>query len=281
MYPIVRASRFYFWPIIAINTVAMAAAVRGEIFDAFVLSMSISCLASFGFLINDLWDRAIDRVNAADHFEDSDPPTLRRGVRAAILFFCMGITCALPVGFQAVGVAVTVGTGLAAYTFWLRPVLYIPTMVVAALAASPLWAPLLLWPTSATRAHWSLVAAFALIIAARETLMDCRDRKGDEIGGRTTVAIRFGPRTAKSFAVYLSLVATALLALVLWSRLPSLSTGFAVFGAVLIVFILSLVVQTALKTVSAGDDDREAIQSYVLASRFAMLFAPALTLVLW
>src|SRR5947209_9654348 len=61
MHKIIRSGRFYFWPIITANVVTMTLAIGGNPIQAAAFSIVISCLASFGFLLNDLWDREVDK----------------------------------------------------------------------------------------------------------------------------------------------------------------------------------------------------------------------------
>src|SRR5438132_13174280 len=98
MHTVIRSGRFYFWPIIAANVLAMTYAIGGDSLRAVAFSIVISCMSSFGFLLNDLWDREVDQVNKANHFENSSSRTIRAGVLAALAFLALGMSLAYMLG---------------------------------------------------------------------------------------------------------------------------------------------------------------------------------------
>lgn len=281
MHTVVRGGRFYFWPIIAANVLTMSLAVGGSPIRSLAFALVISSLASFGFLLNDLWDRDIDRVNTAGHFENSDVATLRLGVVAAGGFLTAGLTLAFFLGTTEVIVAVGIAIALAMYTVVFRRLLFIPTIVAAVLSASPLWAPLVVWRGGIDLWKSVFIAAIVLILAAREVLMDVRDRLGDQTGQRDTFATVFGGRTAKFVAVVLTvsscliLVATVLPTALVMPPFGKLAGG--VVGGT----IIYLLVRPAVRALLEGEEERTAIQNYVHSSRAAMALIPLLNLLLW
>jgi 4-hydroxybenzoate polyprenyltransferase len=123
-----------------------------------------------------------------------------------------------------------------------------------------------------------------LILAARETLMDLRDREGDRIGARDTIATVFGARAAKSTSSVLLLSGAALLCSVLLVQVVHLTVPSALAAAVAVCLILGLTLTPAYGAIRPDAQDRDqhgAIQSFLGWSRAAMLLLPLLNLFLW
>jgi 4-hydroxybenzoate polyprenyltransferase len=244
----------------------------------------ISLLASFGFLINDLWDRNVDKINHAGRFENSDRKTIALGCIASSGCLALGIGFALSFGWKETEIACGLAFGLACYSCFLRQYLITPTIFAGILAASPLWFPLILWPRNVHPMHWVFLVAMILLLAARETFMDVRDRNGDKVGARETVATVFGTRAAKSSALILLLGGAALTCSVMIAQMAdlnfrnSLLAGFAVF------VVLGFTIAPAYGVVrSEGESagEHRAIVNFVLWSRAAMLILPLVNLFLW
>ena len=284
MKTIIRSMRFYFWPILALNAATMTMAIGGDVRRGAWFSIVIALLASFGFLLNDLWDRKVDQVNKSGHFENSDKRTIGLGVAVSTVCLILGMGVASRLGSIEVRIAALVAVGLVAYSVVLRRYLVIPTLLAGFLAASPLWAPLILWPRNVHPMHWAFVAAMVLLLAARETLMDVRDGKGDRAGARDTITTVFGPRIAKSVAVMLLLGGAVLLCLVLITQLVNLTIRDRFTAAFTVCLVLCLVLIPAYRAVLGSSEngaDHAAIQRFVLRSRAAMAFLPLLNLFLW
>jgi 4-hydroxybenzoate polyprenyltransferase len=251
-------------------------AIGGDLKRALVFSLAVSCLASFGFLLNDLWDRQIDRLNKAGHFEHSGALAMAVGILGAILFLLGGILLSFWLGPSELRLGIGIAVALVTYSVFLRKVLLVPTLVAAVLAATPLWGPLLLWTKTFDHSRWAFVVAIILMILGREILMDVRDRYGDVLGGRETLPTVFGLRIAKTVAILLSISASLILIASISSRFASMSTQGAVGSAIITGMLLYLVLQSAVQTLNT--DDRQAIQHYVFRSRIAMALTPLLLL---
>lgn len=284
MKTIIRSMRLYLWPILALNAAAMAAAVGGNALRSVLFSIVISLLASFGFLLNDLWDLDVDRVNRPRRFENSDELTIALAVAASIGCLIFGFGLAFWLGAIETGIAYFLALGLAAYSVVLRRYLIIPTVLAGVLAASPLWSPLILWPRNVRPIHWAFIAAMVLLFAGREILMDVRDRKGDAVGARATIATVFGARIAKSAAVVLLAGGAVLLTSVQIAR----SVNSPVRSLVPVSFALSMILclvlfpaYRAFRLRSEQGEDQAAIQKFVLRSRTAMALLPLLIFLMW
>jgi len=276
----VRSCRFYFWPIIAANSLAMTLGLGGNWLHALSFSIVISSLASFGFLFNDLWDRDIDRVNGAGHFEHSSRSELYLGSLSAVGFLAFGICLACTLGRAELRLASAIAVTLALYTPIFRRLLLLPSLVTALLATSPLWGPLLLWH-SADTARWAFISANALIVVAREILMDIRDHSGDILGGRDTIATIFGRRISAITAAIVSAAAAAILIGTFASSMGQHSLAGNCAAATSVALILYLAVHPIIRAVMRDDVSNKTVQHHVIVSRFAMALIPVLTIVLW
>jgi len=274
-----RSARLYFWPIILANVVAMTIGAGGDVRRMAWFSLVLSSQASFGFLVNDLCDRRIDRVNRAGHFEHSPRPTLILArVTASVL--CVGsLALAWALGPGAWMIAVSLAIGLAAYSRVLRRAEVLPNVAGAVFASAPLWAPLVLALSGGARWQWWLVAAVVVLLTAREMLMDVRDRRGDAAGGRKTLATQRGARAAIRVGVGLTatgLVPFCVAVLVRPSTVSPTSTAAAAAVATVIALLLVIPAWSILSRAADGT----AIRSYVLRSRLAMALLPVLSLLL-
>lgn len=248
---------------------------------AVALSVVVSCLASFGFIVNDLWDRDVDRINKPGHLENASPITLRLGMAAGIGFLITGLGLAYWLGSLESQIACGIALALVAYTVLLRRFLFIPTVVAAVLAASPVWAPLVIWGGNVDTSRYIFLAAVIVIAAARETIMDAGDRVGDFAGGRDTLATVFGGRIAKFVGVMLTASAVILFVITVASSALNLPT-VSKLGVLGVVGTMSyLLVYPAVKALLDTQDDTIAIQNYIRRSRAAMALLPVLNLILW
>jgi 4-hydroxybenzoate polyprenyltransferase len=278
MHTLFRSGRFYFWPIICANTVSMTWVLGQDLKRAAVFSLVISLLASFGFLLNDLWDRNIDRINRARHFEESSAGILLIATGVGLFLLIAALIISYRLGTLEFAAAASIGLALIAYSVLFRKLLLIPTILAAVLATSPLWSPLVLWAHNVSEWKWMFIASIIIMVAARETFMDARDHPGDVIGGRDTVATLFGKGIAKLVATLLTVSGAVpfTIAIAQSTRGNPLAGRL---GAVLVgSTILYLLVQPAIKILIDSKDERASIQRYVTRSRMAMALIPLLLL---
>lgn len=278
---VIKRSRFDFWPVIVATVFTAAPSVSTRSVDALLIGLVIASLASYGFLLNDLWDRDVDRINDVGHFEQSNAVTLRWGVGTAIFLLLGGFSFAQPLGQTGLVVSVGLALALTAYTVVLRRLLLVPTLVAGALAAAPLWIPMILWSTQIPGRQRIFLAAIFVIVVARETLMDVRDRNGDQACGRDTVATVFGDHlaTVLGIGVTVSGVLMLLVAVVLTTASSTMEIKVGSIGVALV--IIYLVVRPASLILSDNSVSRTAMQLYVRSSRHAMALIPLLNILLW
>ncbi|MEO8481105.1 MAG: UbiA family prenyltransferase [Acidobacteriota bacterium] len=279
MRTVLQSARFYFWPVIVANVLATTAGAGGDFRRMAAFSAVIATISSFGFLVNDLCDRAIDRVNHAGHFESSPRHTLALGWCAAGVFATVGLLIAWQLGSLAFLIALGSAVCLGLYSPLLRRALILPNVATAWFATGPLWTPLALTPGGGARWQWWLALGVFLMLTGREILMDVRDRSGDAIGGRPTLATVAGARLAVRTAVGLTIAAFVPFVTGVLVASTHVTPGAIACGVILTSAIAVLMLGPALRLPVDTRLDA-AIQAYVRSSRLAMAVLPALLWVL-
>lgn len=275
-----RSARVYFWPIITANILAMAVGVGGDVRHMALFSLVLSALASFGFLVNDLSDRRIDRVNQAGHFERASDAAVVLGRVTATIFLIGAVALAWRLGTVELSLTAGIAAALAVYSSVLRRAALVANLATGVLATAPLWAPLVITPPRVSAWQWWLVSAAGGMIVAREILMDVRDRVGDEAGGRITLATWLGARPSVQMAKITTLTAIAPLAVAVTIGIARLGPWLALAAVIVAAVFLFLVLGPIARVQAAHSDSRATIQHYVLRSRLAMACFPAIALLL-
>lgn len=279
---VIRSGRFYNWPIIIANVIAVGFYVGAPALDILRVSIIISLLASFGYLINDICDRDVDLVNKAGHFEESNSETVYLGAALAASFLIIALAIACTAGGLIFYTACLIATGLASYSLIFRRLLLLPTLLASVLATSPIWTPLVFWGQSIGIGEKFFLIAVLLMMAGREILMDTRDRLGDKAAGRSTFATVFGSGSAKRIAVGVSLIGSLFLAAAGFGLSNELSLLGRVMLGSIVTSVVYLVVEPSIRTLSSASSELLVIDRYVLLSRFAMALLPLFSLiVLW
>lgn len=275
-----RSARVYFWPVIVANVMAMAVGAGADLWRMAAFACVLCALASFGFLLNDLSDRAIDLVNEAGHFERASPQAIRLAWGTAAAFALVALVVSGSLGARASVITAALAAGLVIYSPILRRFVLLPNVATAVLASSPVWAPLALSATGGVAWQWALALAFAVILTAREILMDVRDAFGDAAGGRATLATRLGASGGIRVGVLLTRVAVVPFAVAV--GLGARHASPLVLAAVLALAwaVLALLLVSSSRISASLADQRPSIQQYVLRSRLAMALVPAMALLL-
>jgi 4-hydroxybenzoate polyprenyltransferase len=276
-----QSARLYFWPIIAANALAMSAGTGVDPYRMAWFAGVLAALASFGFILNDLLDRRIDLVNAAGHYERAAGHALVVGWVAAAALFAAAASIAWWLGDREYRLAMALSVPLIVYSPLLRRLALVANVTTAALASSPLWAPMILADAPIALWRLGLLSGAAVFLVAREIVMDVRDRTGDAAGGRRTLVTWIGPRRSLLAAIGLGGAGVTMLALAIAIGAAGLdrASAMAVIAAGGAVLGLVLSPLSRLRAGTAGDD-AAAIRLFVRRSRLMMLGLPAIVLLL-
>ncbi len=217
-----------------------------------LLILSTVAITAAGYLINDLYDTAIDARNKP-HKALPDIPEIRR---KTLLFYALlngvGLLAALPVALAAGRLSLLLIQGgtillLWAYSAWWKRLPVVGNVVVAALTALSilllvLYEPLF-WISGnppqmlAVRNAITGLSGFAFLLTwMREMVKDIEDLEGDRAEGCRTLPIVWGVRNTVLLAASLGALAIAFLALIS----GNLAQHHKTFAAGLITLIITL-----------------------------------------
>jgi len=278
--PICKSARLYLWPAAALNAFAVSLALGVPLVPGSLVSASLCLLASFGFVLNDLWDRNVDRMNTAGRLENANRTTCRLAWGSVALLLAGGLSLAALAGWRPFLLALTVATGLTLYTILVRRVLLAATLLSAILGTSPLWGPIILWETSVSQRVWLLLLSICLMFAAREILLDVKDEVGDRLALRHTFATIFGSRIATKVAVLIVLCSTGALLRVVYQATGGLSITAASFLWSTTALFLYLTLWPALVLTATAQNSPQPIRAYITRSRAGMLVLSVLVSIL-
>jgi len=263
-----RSMRLYLWIPILLNVLGISLFLEATFVQALLLGLALCCLASFGFVINDLWDRPVDKINAAGRLEWASSESIRLAYILANLLLVVGILAAAVVGRGAVLLSAAIAIGLLLYTLLVRSVLFFATLLASALSLSPLLGPLLLFDGELSPFLTGVVTASWLTLMGREILLDVKDRLGDQIAGRLTIPIVFGEKISSRAAAFLIMVGglTLLVAAAATSSVPILLFSVVIVGLYIVPSGQLLV----------GKNTRASLVCLIRLSRVAMSSVPFL-----
>lgn len=196
----------------ALATVAQAAAAMWSI-------------TAFGYLSNDLFDRQEDRINKPDRPLVAGVVTLPETIGLGLILLWLALWLSAGLGWLALSVACIVLGLLTIYNLGLKATAGGGNLLIGLLAGAALlsgavaaqgWRFVvikpLLWPA----------VTLALFITAREMVKTLEDIPGDQLAGKQTVAVAWGP------AVTIRLVGLLAGLTLLASWLPWLRLGYSV-----------------------------------------------------
>src|SRR5436305_8321853 len=268
-----KSARLYLWPAIAGNAVIVTSASGAGIAKTFLLGMSICCLASFGFLVNDLLDRPVDRVNCAHRLEEAEPSLRRFACYSSAWFLVLGLLSSSAISSSSFGLSCWIAVGLALYSAIIRRVLLVANLLSALLGTVPLWAPLMLWRRHALFVLPLLLGIYIMFVA-REIILDIKDEYGDRSVGRHTFATLYGGRVAGLVASCVSIAAGCIFLVAAIRASCESSPMQAVFCWLLFSMLLGLVIIPGLRVSLASLDAAKLMPSYISCSRMAMIILP-------
>ncbi|WP_439026133.1 geranylgeranylglycerol-phosphate geranylgeranyltransferase [Haloarchaeobius sp. DT45] len=176
--------------------------------------------AGAGNVINDYFDRDIDRINAPDRPIPRGAVSARGALVFSVVLFALAAAFALVLPALAIGIAVFNLLALVAYTEWFKGTPGLGNLLVAYLGGSTFLFGGAAVGNAAAAA--TLCALAALSTVSREVIKDVEDIAGDREEGLRTLPIAVGERRA------LVLASCALVVAVLASPVPYLRETFGI-----------------------------------------------------
>lgn len=269
-----RSARLYLWPAVICNAVVTSLVTKASAMDSALVGSTLACLASFGFILNDLLDRNVDRLNSASRLENADTSSMETASFAAALFLLVGLSIALLVTDKFFLVSAAITLGLILYSAIIRRILLAATLLSASLNTTPLWVPAIIWPSDSISLIFALTLGTYLLFMAREIILDIKDNFGDRIAGRQTFATVYGSRIAGFVASSISIAAgfvffTLALRSTFASPMLQSYSLWLMFG-----LMLFMVVVPGLRVAFFSPGANELMSSYITRSRVAMVALP-------
>jgi geranylgeranylglycerol-phosphate geranylgeranyltransferase len=156
--------------------------------------LAASLIGAGGYVLNDVFDLTIDRINRPDRPLPSGAVPTPLAVAWAIVLMLSGLACAIILCGPFPWIAATVVAGLSAYAAWLKRTAVVGHLLVAFMSGLCfVFGGLLGGNVVVSLAPALLAACFHL---GREFLKAAADREGDLASGARTLAVTHGVRTS-------------------------------------------------------------------------------------
>ncbi len=204
-------------------------------------SLGAAFIAGYGNAINDCFDVAADRLNKPGRLIPSGRLTVSQGFVSAVVHVLIGLAFAMLVNVSCLIIAAVTALLLYAYSAFVKRLLLISNIWVAALSALTF-----LYAAAAGNSwEWGQIrftllgAVFAFLFHfGREIIKDAEDISGDSSVGTTTLAVKFSPESC----IRLAVIPFALLACVMFA-------AYLLFGLSISYLILSILFVVAIAVI--------------------------------
>lgn len=272
---VARSARPYLWSVILVNCLVIGASLDVSLWRCFLAGAILSCLASFGFLFNDLMDRKIDKLNNQGRLEDALAGTRIAAIVSGAAFAIAGLVLALYIQEpSALPLALSVFIGLVMYNLVLRRVPFVATALAAWLCASPFWFMMGLQFHHISLIHVLVLKMVVIGTFAREVMLDLKDVRGDSAFGRHTIPSLVGHRVSCILALQLTLVSCGY-GVACLSRCLCGPIGVTWVSVFLLMMFL-LLIRPIVAVLSSPQADT--FCHYVATTRIGLLLIPAFVL---
>jgi geranylgeranylglycerol-phosphate geranylgeranyltransferase len=169
----------------------------------FGAALATLCISNGGFIVNDILDLEIDRINRPDRPLAGGRVPVGVAWVMYTLYTLIGIVLALAISPATGLFAIAIAAGLFLYSAALKKRFLIGHMIVALSGA-------LLFPFGGMAAGYALPALYSIPVTffafiAREILKTIPDAEGDKAHGVDNITTRYGKRTATRIGQWLLL----------------------------------------------------------------------------
>ncbi|MEJ2617810.1 MAG: geranylgeranylglycerol-phosphate geranylgeranyltransferase [Ignavibacteriaceae bacterium] len=170
--------------------------------QTFLAAVSATFIAAAGYIINDIFDIKIDRVNRPDRSLASGILNTNSAIIYYIIFSLMGLLLAILINYTAVIIAILTVTLLFFYSYKIKSVALLGNFSIAVLTGLTF----IYGGVSVNNISYAIIPAlFALLINfIREIVKDMEDIRGDLKNGIETFPSQFGFSFTKNFIVIIS-----------------------------------------------------------------------------
>jgi geranylgeranylglycerol-phosphate geranylgeranyltransferase len=192
--------------------------------EAFILVPAVFFATAGGNVINDYYDRDIDRINRPDRPIPSGAVSPAAALAYSIVLFIAAIAFSTLANPLCVALALVNSLLLWVYAAWLKGVPLAGNLAVSYLAASIFLFGGALVGIDGLLQNLPLAGIVALAMFSRELLKDAEDVEGDAEGGARTLPMIIGVKNTASFALISALGAVVMsyLPLMRWWGVPYL-----------------------------------------------------------
>ncbi|MDX2001665.1 MAG: geranylgeranylglycerol-phosphate geranylgeranyltransferase [Chitinophagales bacterium] len=217
-----------------------------------LLCVAVLLIAAAGYLINNYFDVGIDRINKPNSSQLGGL-TLKQAERWYVTLNLVAIFIGLFVAYQVgnyrlVYIFITVTGLLYLYSKVLKKIPLLGNVLVALVTAMVVSMPIFfeepsifssdpLYLTAGKYLWWSAGVYFVFAFfgnLAREVVKDLEDMRGDELGGRFTIPVAWGEKSAKFIAIFILLLLVRALLFVQQKHIIAGSFDFPIYTGILI-----------------------------------------------
>ncbi len=213
--------------------------------QTFLAAVSASFFAAAGYIINDIFDIKIDRLNRPDRPLVSGSVSIKSAIVYYITFSFTGLLLVILINYTAVVIAILTIILLFIYSYKFKSVTLLGNFSIAVLTGLTF----IYGGVSVNNISFAIIPAlFALLInLIREIVKDMEDIKGDIKNGIETFPSKFGFSFTKSFIVIITAV------LILFTCYPYIFRLYKIEYFVIVMSIVNPVLIYVLASIYKND----------------------------
>lgn len=185
--------------LIAVFTLVPAVALgSGKLMLPVRVAIASFLIASFGYVINDLFDFRADKINKPNRVIPARLLSAWDGINIAIFCFVLGFAAIASADRAIIFFFAIIAVSLFLYSFKISSILILSNVWAAMMCSSAFYLGGLI--TAASPANWGLLNAAMTVTflyhLGREVIKDIEDCEGDRFAGRKTIPLVCGKRGA-------------------------------------------------------------------------------------
>lgn len=180
-------------------------------FNITVLILAVVCIGAAGYLVNDIYDTAIDKINHPDKKLLLETFTMRTAWLIYGSLTLLGLALSFVLGKSVFSICFITALLLWFYAYSLKRIALLGNLLIASISATMVALPLI--AMDASYSEYKLIAVYIVfcffISLARELIKDMEDVEGDNSCGCRTLPVITGVKATKGIVIFvLMLLAT-------------------------------------------------------------------------